>query len=114
MYNNEIASVSRAYTGPVEAGVEDVLRQKKYLNSKKDFWLEDTKTNCKYVIPALKPFDTINFLAGEAISGKYNNAGYLFFENSKGYHFRSLESMLAMGGAVARPTKANFNTKIVK
>ena len=113
MYNNEIANVSRAYTGPVEVGVEDVLRQKKYLNSQKNFWLEDTKTNAKYVIPSLKPFDCINFLAGEAVAGKYNNAGYLFFENSKGYHFRSLESMLAMGGAVARPTKANFNTKIV-
>ena len=113
MYNNQISTVSRAYSGPVEKAVEDILRSKNYLDSKKDLFIEDTKTNAKYVVPSLKPFGCINYLSSQAISGKYNNAGYLFYETARGFHFRSLESMLAMGGSVGRPTRWNFNTKIV-
>ena len=32
MYNNNIALVSKAYAGPVENGVLDIVRQSKYLN----------------------------------------------------------------------------------
>jgi hypothetical protein len=77
-------------------------------------YIEDTATNAKYVIPSLKPFNAISFLGKQCVSGKYNNAGYLFYENSNGFHFRSLESMLAMGGAVARPTVFNYMTQIVQ
>ena len=111
-YNNQITSVSRAYAGPIENSVEDILRNKDYLNSKKSFYFEKTSTNAKYVLPSLKPFNAIKYLSSQTLSGKYNNAGYLFYENSKGFHFRSLESMLAMGGAVARPTRWNFNSSI--
>ena len=111
-YNNQITSVSRAYAGPIENAVEDILRNKKYLNSKKSFYFEKTATNAKYVLPSLKPFNAIKYLSSQTLSGKYNNAGYLFYENSKGFHFRSLESMLAMGGAVARPTRWNFQSQI--
>ena len=111
-YNNQITSVSRAYAGPIENAVEDILRNKDYLNSKKSFYFEKTATNAKYVLPSLKPFNAIKYLSSQTLSGKYNNAGYLFYENSKGFHFRSLESMLAMGGAVARPTRWNFNSSI--
>ena len=114
MYNNQISTVSRAYAGPIEVAVKDIFRNKKYLNSKKTIFIEDTKTNAKYVIPSLKPFSAINFLSSQALSGKYNNAGYLFYETSTGFHFRSLESMLAMGGSVARPTRWNFQTQITQ
>ena len=114
MYNNQITTVSRAYAGPIEVAVKDIFRNKKYLNSKKPIFVEDTKTNAKYVIPSLKPFSAINFLSTQALSGKYNNAGYLFYETSTGFHFRSLESMLAMGGSVARPTRWNFQSQITQ
>ena len=57
MYYNQIASsVSKAYSGPIENAVLDILRQKKYLNSKNHFYFENTPTNAKYVIPSLKPY----------------------------------------------------------
>ncbi len=112
MYNNQLTTVSRAYKGPVEDGVKDLVRSQKYLNSKKIFYSEKTATNAKYVIPSLKPFKAINFLASQAIAGKYHNAGYRFYETSRGFHFRSLESMLAMNGSVARPTKQNYQVQI--
>ena len=112
MYYNQIASVSKAYAGPIENAVADILRQKKYLNSKKPFFFEQTATNAKYVIPSLKPYAAINYLSNQALSGKYNNAGYLFYENAKGFHFRSLGSLLALGGARARPTVWNYMTQL--
>lgn len=112
MYNNQVTTISRAYKGPVEDGVRDIVKAKKYLNSKKPLFLEPTKTNAKYVIPSLKPFKAIQFLANQAISGKYNNSGYRFFETSQGFHFRSLESMMAVNGSVARPTIFNFQHQI--
>ena len=36
----------------------------------------------------------------------------MFYEDKNGFHFRSIESMLAMGGSVARPTRWNFQTQI--
>ena len=48
-----------------------------------------------------------------AKSAKYDNAGYMFYETSKGFQFRSLESMLAMGGANLRPPSWRFQTQIV-
>src|SRR6056300_1886591 len=114
MYNNNMGVVSRAYKGPIEVGVENLLREKKYLNSQKPFFVEPTRTNAKYVIPSLKPYGAIRFLNSQAISGAYNNAGYLFYETNKGFYLRSVESMLAMGGAVVRPARWNFMTQITQ
>ena len=110
MINNQLETVSKAYAGPLENAVNDILKNK--LKSKKRFFFENTATNAKYVIPSLKPFKAINYLSTQCVSGKYNNAGYMFYETAKGFHFRSLESLLAMGGSVARPTRWNFQTQI--
>jgi hypothetical protein len=67
MYNNQLTTVSRAYKGPVEDAVRDLVRSKKYLNSKKPLLIEPTATNAKYVIPSMKPFKAINFLGTGSI-----------------------------------------------
>ena len=54
-----------------------VLRSRKYLNSKKRFYFDPTKTNAKYVIPSRKPYDTIKFLSKQAISAKYATQLYV-------------------------------------
>ena len=113
-YENVTESVSEAFTGPVENGVQKVLRNKKYLNSKKRFFFEPTKTNAKYVIPSKKPYETISFLARQAISAKYNNSGYMFYETADGYHFRSLESLFSFGGGRLRKSKWNYQTQMVQ
>jgi len=108
MFYNSFNRISQAYSGPIEESVEKILRDKDGLNSKKLFLYEPTKTNSKYVIPNLKPLNAINMLSQPAISGSYNNAGYLFYETTQGFHFRSIESMLALGGAVARPASFKY------
>ena len=48
----------------------------------------------------------------DAISGSYNNAGYVFYEATNGFFFRSIESMLALGGAIAKPASFKYNYQI--
>ncbi len=103
-YRNSTTRVSKAFEGPVENAVFELLQDKKYLDSRKELYAEPTATNAKYVIPNLKPLKTIKFLAEQAVSDKYKNAGYLFYETTKGFNFRSFESMMAMSGTTARPS----------
>jgi len=102
-YKNNTVRVSKAFSGPVEGGVLQLLQDKKFLDTRKPVNIEPTSTNSKYVIPNLKPFATIQFLATQAISKKYKNAGYLFYETTRGFNFRSIESLMAMDGIMARP-----------
>ena len=107
-YYNNMRKVSKAYNGQVELAVEDIMINKKYLNSRKQFFVEKTKFPCKMVIPNLKPFAAIDMLARKAVSDKYMNAGYLFYETYDGYHFRSIESLLATNGSNIRPSRWKY------
>lgn len=112
MYFNSFNRISKAFAGPIEEGVQKILHDKDGLNSKKKFIFEPTKTNTKFVIPNLKPFDAIKLMSNSAVSGAYNNAGYVFYEATNGFFFRSVESMLALGGAIARPAVFRYNYQI--
>ena len=112
MYFNSFNRISQAFSGPVEEGVQKILHSKDGLNSKKRFIFEPTKTNTKYVIPNLKPFDAIKLMGNNATSGSYNNTGYVFYEATNGFFFRSIESMLALGGSIARPAAFKYNYQI--
>ena len=107
-YFNYMTKVSKAYEGPIEKAIEDILRNKKYLNSAKSLTFEPTSTNTKYVIPNLRPFEAIDYLCTQSVSKKYKNAGYVFYETPAGYFFRSLESMYAVDGAAGRPHKFKY------
>ena len=108
MFYNNITRVSQAFSGPIEEGVNKIFRGQNYLNSKQKLYYESTKSNEKHVIPNLRPFSAIKHLGSQAQSLNYDNAGYLFFENANGFHFRSIESLLAMSGT-ARPALFRYN-----
>jgi hypothetical protein len=67
------------------------VRPEKFLDSN----IETTKGVHNYIIPTLKPFEALNWLATRAISDSPKTKGspYLFFENRNGYNFRSLQSL---------------------
>ncbi len=100
---NSITRISKAFEGPIENMVNEIVKDDKFLGSTKSLVVEPTATNTKFVIPNLKPFKTIKFLCNHAIAKNYTNAGYLFYEDTGGFNFRSFESMMAMGGHTARP-----------
>jgi len=112
MYRNATTKISRAYAGPVENAVQDIIRN--VLKSKKPFYFEPTATNAKYVIPNLKPYEAINFLCTQARSKKFRlNAGYKFFETSEAFHFRSLDSMMGQDGQLSEvPPKFKYQAMV--
>ena len=88
--------------------VEDIL--KNTLQTKKNFKIEPTANSYTFIGNSKKPFYTLTWLGSKAISqvaeksgvsgeGKYaenkGTAGFLFYENYDGYHFRSIDSLVA-------------------
>ena len=108
MIDNEMKRVNRTLTGSIDQMVVDVFRND--LESTKNLIVEETRGLHKFVMPRLKPFKAISKLTTNAEPLKYNSSGMLFYEDSTGFRFRSLENMLAISG-VARPVVAKFQQK---
>ena len=84
-------NVAHEDTGDVicETILRDVLKTKKALN------LEPSDLKVKLLGNNMKPFSFIRMLAKRCRSREFEGAGYLFFENHRGYNFRSWESLIA-------------------
>ena len=52
---------------------------------------------CKIITPNAAPFSLISRWAQQAVSKEHGSPTFHFYENIKGYHFRSIESMFAEG-----------------
>lgn len=95
MRNNRIR-VAQAYEGePSVEIVKKIVRDPELLDSKKEFYYEETSNLFKLVAPNKRPFDFINALAKRCLSKEYNFApSFLFYETIKGYYFRTIDSMM--------------------
>jgi hypothetical protein len=91
--------------------VADITKNPSFLGSKKNLFLESSIGLHKHVFSRLRPFDSIDQISQLTTSLKYNNAGYYFYETSRGFNYRSLESMLAVEANTARPSIARFRPK---
>ena len=71
---------------------------KKVLKTKKKLDIEDTKNSMNYIGKNRKPFYVINDLSKKSVSAGSQelgfSAGYLFWETSEGYHFKSIDTIL--------------------
>ena len=99
--------ISKSFKGEFSTHVEEILRDERYLNSRKRLFVEPTKNTRTYVVPNLRPFNTIKKMAAESISKEDEHSYYLFFETTQGYHYRSFDSLLgrAKGSTVSPTTK---------
>ena len=111
MIENELKVVSNAPLGSYSDMVADITKNPSFLGSKKDLFLEPSIGLHKHVFSRLRPFDCIDHLSQFTTSLKYHNAGYYFYETSRGFNYRSLESMLAVESNTARPSVAKFKPK---
>ena len=93
MLRNQRTRVSRSYTSTISNIVYDILNNAKYINTSKELFIEPTKNLRKLVIPNSHPFDAIRRLTRESESNEYSSPHYLFYENTLGIHFRSVESL---------------------
>tara|TARA_B100000959_G_scaffold283071_1_gene351067 strand:+ start:851 stop:2305 length:1455 start_codon:yes stop_codon:yes gene_type:complete len=108
-FRDSMSRISKAYTGKIEDAVEDILRNKKFLNSKKKLFFEPSASNNKVVIPNLRPYEAINWMICQLKAEKYNGGGYFFYETPRGWFLRSLESMMAVNGVAARPVVWDYH-----
>jgi len=93
-FRNNTTRVSQSYSGQPSEIVDKILRDSTYLRSKKTFYFEPTANNTKIVFPNKRPFKCIKHLA-EISNSALNNSSpsYLFYETTKGYHFRTYDSL---------------------
>ena len=55
-------------------------------------------TNAKYVMPNLKHMTQLIIYAHKQTQKHRLSAGYMFYETSQGFYFRSLAPMMSYGG----------------
>lgn len=88
--------VSQAFDGePAVDIIQKIIRDEDLLNSKKEYYYEETANNYKFVSPNMRPLDFINSITKRCLSSEYNFAPtFLFYETCKGFFFRSIDSMM--------------------
>jgi len=85
--------VSKSYTDTISNIVTDVIRDKRYLNSTKRLFIEETAGIRKVISPNNHPFKFLTTLATEAISNS-GSQNFVLFENTRGIHFKSMDKIL--------------------
>ena len=75
-----------------------LLKDKRYLNSKKKFYSEKTLNSHSMISTNHRPIDFMNLLARRSIrkpkAGGMLQNGFIFFENSMGWQFKSMDKLV--------------------
>ena len=97
--------------------IKTILSDKRFLQTKKKLFLEETINKQQFIAPNWRPFDCIYWLAQRSVrkaekGGTLQN-GFVFYENSLGFHFKSIDKII---DDVNKQTesKTNFNTGTAK
>jgi hypothetical protein len=93
LFLSEQSKISKPYSGQkISDIVYDILNNHLKIDDKY-ISLQETDGLYDFVIPYKKPFEAINWLATYAIQKNKAGADFLFFENSGGFNFISLQNM---------------------
>lgn len=85
--------VMKGYNDKIEVMIEDII--KNYLSSSKKFTKEDqTKDTALITVPRYNPFKTVDMLRKRAVSKRYPNSPYMFYESSEGYTFATIDHIM--------------------
>ena len=110
-YKNIRTKISASFKGTISEIVQKIIKGKNYLGSKKPLSIEPTKNIRKFVIPNLTPFQAINLLKVEAISGEEQSPHYVFFETPDGLYFRSFDSLLGQRRDLSIKHKTTYRSQ---
>jgi len=102
LVKNQRTRVNSVLRGSYSSIVQNMLEN--YIGTKKDIYTEPTARNKKIITPNISPFDVITKAMKESVSKRNNNTSYMFFENLRGFHFRSLASMYAQKSKLSYTT----------
>jgi len=88
---NARTSIKNAFDDSSDGIFTKVMRD--IMRTNKKLHIEQSNTNNKLVGNFMQPYDFLQMLANRTSSKDFNGAGFLFFENHRGIHFRSWESL---------------------
>ena len=88
---NARTSIKNAFDDSSDGIFTKVMRD--IMRTNKKLHIEQSNTNNKLVGNFMQPYDFLQMLANRTNSKDFNGAGYLFYENHRGIHFRSWESL---------------------
>lgn len=79
--------------------IDKLLKDKKFgLQTKKSLFIEDSQNKHDFIGTNWRIFDTIYWIAGKSIrkggDSKKPQNGFLFWESRKGYHFKSIDTII--------------------
>ena len=102
--------VSESFEGRMDQMVNKIFSDPNYLDSSKTLYYQPTRNKDKIVVPNLNPFAAIGMMCQRALPEIYRSkgAGYLFYETTKGFHFRSWESLCVDSNGDLRDAKQQF------
>ena len=102
--------VSESFNGRMDQMVNKIFSDPEYLDSQKTLHYQQTRNQDKIVIPNLNPFDAISLMCRRSLPEIYRSkgAGYLFYETTKGFHFRSWESLCVDKNGTPRHAEQQF------
>jgi len=102
--------VSESFTGTYDQMVNKIFSDPDYLDSQKTLYYQKTRNSDKMVVPNLNPFDAIGMMCKKSLSNieRSRGAGYLFYETTKGFNFRSWESLCVDMNGDLRDAKQQF------
>ena len=101
--------VSESFSGRMDQMVHKILGDENYLDSRRKLFYQKTRNQDKITIPNKAPFRAIEMLAKRALADDSKSAGYHFYQTTKGFHFRSFESMCVNAYGQPRPPRQQFN-----
>jgi hypothetical protein len=92
---NEQIKICKAYPQQIISdNVNDILLNKLKVPSSKISMVETTTGLYDFIVPTIKPFDAINWMANYARPASGNpGADFFFFENKFGFNFTSLQTL---------------------
>ena len=94
---NELNAVRIRHNGKISQSVKDILTNN--LETEKELFIDETSNNYNFIGNKRKPLYMINWLCKKSIpkkdGKKGETAGYLFFETSEGFYFKSIDSLFA-------------------
>lgn len=108
---NETINLCKSYKDKkASAIVKDLVKTD--IGSAKKLFIEKTKDNVKCIAPNWRPFDFINWLGLRAVrDANQQQAGFLFWENIKGYHFKSFDKIIQDAKSQSPVFKYSYNMK---
>tara|TARA_B100001094_G_scaffold321514_1_gene369368 strand:- start:6491 stop:7828 length:1338 start_codon:yes stop_codon:yes gene_type:complete len=84
------------YDGKISDHIESILKSgERSLKTKKKCHIESTSNDYNFLGNGRKPYYLLNWLSKNSVpeGGEMDSAGFLFFETSKGYHFKSIDKL---------------------